>query len=122
MSARATGSASTSPLEEQGREDFLANGPIRLSALYVEQSNLSVSLKPGTVLFDDVHVTMSDGLQVLLDGFDSIDAWSLLKTTENSISDELKSSSEVFENVPRRGGVHVGEGRAADAAWHLRRR
>ena len=87
------------PLEEQGREDFLANGPIRLSALYVEQSNLNVSLKPGTVLFDDVHVTMSDGRQTLLDGFDSIDAWSLLKTTETSISDELKPSSEVFENV-----------------------
>ena len=87
------------PLAEQGREDFLANGPIKLSALYVEQSNLRVSLKPGTVLFDDVHVTMSDGRQALLDGFDSIDAWSLLKTTETSINDELKPSSEVFENV-----------------------
>jgi hypothetical protein len=88
------------PLAAQGREDFLANGPIKLSALYVEQSNLNVSLKPGTVLFDDVHVTTSDGRQTLLDGFDSIDAWSLLKTTENSISDELKPSSEVFENLP----------------------
>ncbi len=87
------------PLAEQGREDFLANGPIKLSALYVEQSNLNVSLKPGTALIDDVHVTTSDGRQALLDGFDSIDAWSLLKTTENSISDELKPSSEVFENV-----------------------
>ena len=88
------------PLAEQGREDFLANGPIKLSALYVEQSNLNVSLKPGTALIDDVHVTTSDGRQALLDGFDSIDAWSLLKTTENSISDEIKPSSEVFENVP----------------------
>ena len=87
------------PLAEQGREEFLANGPIKLSALYVEQSNLNVSLKPGTALIDDVHVTTSDGTQALLDGFDSIDAWSLLKTTENSISDELKPSSEVFENV-----------------------
>ena len=88
------------PLAEQGREEFLANGPIKLSALYVEQSNLNVSLKPGTVLIDDVHVTMSDGRQALLDGFDSIDNWSLLKTTETSINDELKPSSEVFENVP----------------------
>ena len=87
------------PLAEQGREDFLANGPIKLSALYVEQSNLNVSLKPGTALIDDVHVSTSDGRQALLDGFDSIDAWSLLKTTETSISDELKPSSEVFENV-----------------------
>ena len=87
------------PLAEQGREEFLANGPIKLSALYVEQSNLNVSLKPGTALIDDVHVTTSEGRQALLDGFDSIDSWSLLKTTENSISDELKPSSEVFENV-----------------------
>ena len=87
------------PLAQQGREDFLANGPIKLSALYVEQSNLNVALKPGTLLFDDVHVTTSDGRQALLDGFDSIDNWSLLKTTETSINDELKPSSEVFENV-----------------------
>ena len=87
------------PLAEQGREDFLANGPIRLSALYVEQSNLSVSLKPGTVLLDDIHTTTSGGQQALLDGFDSIDAWSLLKTSETSISDELQASSEVFEDV-----------------------
>ena len=87
------------PLAFQGRENFLANGPIRLSALYIEQSNLNVTLKPGTVFFDDVHVTTSGGRQVLLDGFDTIDAWSLLKTTETSISDELQASSEVFEDV-----------------------
>jgi hypothetical protein len=86
-------------LADQGREDFLANGPVKLSALYVEQSNLNVTLKPGTVFFDDVHVTTSGGSQVLLDGFDSTDAWSLLKTTENSISDELKPSAEVFDDV-----------------------
>ena len=87
------------PLAIQGRENFLANGPIRLSALYIEQSNLNVPLKPGTVLFDDLHVTTGGGQQVLLDGFDSIDAWSLLKTSETSISDELQASSEVFEDV-----------------------
>ena len=87
------------PLVEQGREEFLSNGPLKLSALYIEESNINVSLKPGTVLFDDVHVTTSGGAQVLLDGFDSIDNWSLLKTTENSISDEFKLSSEVFENM-----------------------
>ena len=87
------------PLAFQGRENFLANGPIRLSALYIEQSNLNVPLKPGTVLFDDLHVTTGGGQQVLLDGFDSIDAWSLLKTSETSISDELQASSEVFEDV-----------------------
>ena len=58
-----------------------------------------MTLKPGTVFFDDVHVTTSGGSQVLLDGFDSTDAWSLLKTTENSISDELKPSAEVFDDV-----------------------
>ncbi len=88
------------PLAVEGREDFLANGPLKLDALYVEQSNLNIGLKPGTVLFDDVHATTRDGRQVLLDGFDTIDAWSLLKTTENSISDELKPSAEVFEDVP----------------------
>ncbi len=88
------------PLAQQGREEFLANGPLKLSALFIEESNLNVSLKPGTVLFDDVHVTTSDGRQVLLDGFDSINAWSLLKTTETSISDEFKPSSEAFEDVP----------------------
>ena len=87
------------PLAFQGRENFLANGPIRLSALYIEQSNLNVPLKPGTVLFDDLHVTTGGGQQVLLDGFDSIDAWSLLKTSETSISDELQASSEVFDDV-----------------------
>ena len=87
------------PLAIQGRENFLANGPIRLSALYIEQSNLNVPLKPGTVLFDDLHFTTGGGQQVLLDGFDSIDAWSLLKTTETSISDELQASSEVFDDV-----------------------
>ena len=88
------------PLVEEGREDFLSNGPIKLSALYVEQSNLNIPLRPGTVIFDDVHATASSGRQILLDGFDSIDAWSLLKTTENSISDELKPSSEVFDDLP----------------------
>lgn len=88
------------PLAVEGREDFLANGPIRLDALYVEQSNLNIGLKPGTVLFDDVHATTGDGRNILLDGFDTIDAWSLLKTTENSISDELKPSAEVFDNLP----------------------
>ena len=87
------------PLAFQGRENFLANGPIRLSALYIEQSNLNVPLKPGTVLFDDLHVTTGGGQQVLLDGFDSIDAWALLKTSETSISDELQASSEVFDDV-----------------------
>ena len=88
------------PLAVEGREDFLANGPLKLDALYVEQSNLNIVLKPGTVLFDSVHATTRDGRQVLLDGFDTIDSWSLLKTTENSISDELKPSAEVFDDVP----------------------
>ena len=88
------------PLAVEGREEFLANGPLKLDALYVQQSNLNIGLKPGTVLFDDVHATTRDGRQILLDGFDTIDAWSLLKTTENSISDELKPSAEVFDDVP----------------------
>ncbi len=87
------------PLAVEEREEFLANGPIKLEALYVEQSNLNIGLKPGTVLFDDVHATTRDGRQILLDGFDTIDAWSLLKTTENSISDELKPSAEVFDDI-----------------------
>ena len=86
-------------LAQEGREEFLSNGPIKLSALFIEESNLNVSLKPGTVTFDEVRVTTSGGSQVTLDGFDSIDSWSLLKTTENSINDELKSSSEVFDDV-----------------------
>ena len=87
------------PLDQQGRAEFLANGPLKLSALFIQESNLSVSLKPGTVQFDDIHVTTSGGSQVLLDGFDTTDNWSLLKTTENSINDEFKPSSEVFENI-----------------------
>lgn len=79
-----------------GREKFLANGPLRLSALYVEESNINVPLKPGSVLLDHVHAVTSGGERVLLDGFDAPETWALLKTTENSINDELRPSSEVF--------------------------
>ncbi len=87
------------PLATEGREEFLANGPITLDALYVIQSNLNIPLRPGTLLIDDVHVTTTDNRQELIESFDSIEAWSLLKTTEDSINDELRPSAEVFSDV-----------------------
>ena len=87
------------PLALPGREEFLANGPLRLSALYVEQANINVSLKPGSVLIDEVRVTTSAGETVLLDQFDSTDSWALLKTTEDSATDMLQPSAAVFDDV-----------------------
>jgi len=87
------------PLAQPGREEFLANGPLRLNSLYIEQANINVSLKPGSVLIDAVRVTTSAGETVPLDQFDSTESWALLKTTEDSLTDKLQPSAEVLDDV-----------------------
>ena len=54
------------PLAEEGREQFLANGPLQLTSIYIEQSNLRISLKPGSLLIDDVRVRAANGQTVFI--------------------------------------------------------
>lgn len=87
------------PLMQEGREEFLANGPLQLTSIYVEQSNLRIPLKPGSLLVDDVRVTTANGQTVFIERFDTTDRWSLLKTTEESLNDELHPSEEMFDDM-----------------------
>ena len=94
-------------LSQSGTERFLAGGPLRLVALYVEQANINVSLDAGSVMFDEVYAVTGSG-KTALDRFESIEAWDVLKTTENSANDELQSSLEVFSSEVVDGGCGDG--------------
>ena len=74
--------------------------PLRLLSVVVSERNDRRQLEPGWVLIDELRAVSENGQSVVLEDFSSVDGWSALMTTTESVSDSLRHS----ENVGDGGG------------------
>ena len=95
--------------------------PLRLLSVVVSERNDRRQLEPGWVLIDELRAVSENGQSAVLEDFSSVDGWSALRTTTESVSDSLRHSADVEDGgdsalfawaggTPRTSrGIHFGE-------------
>ena len=100
------GALASLPLGDVGREWTLVSadlptdmaGPLQMVSLQVEPRQALLGI-PGSILIDDIHVTVAGGAQEVLDDFEGPLAWSALPTSYDpsgsfvGVSDDAHSGS-----------------------------
>ena len=98
------GQPSTAPME-----------PLTLASIAVQERRGDRQLQPGSVLLDEIRVTSESGASSVIESFDSVDEWSLLRTSETAIADVLRPADVGFENESGSALFSWAEGAAVSA-------
>ncbi len=94
--------------------------PLKLLSVVVSERNDRRQLEPGWILIDELSAVSENGQSAVLEDFSSVDGWSALRTTTESVSDTLRHSTNVEDGggsalfswaggMPRTSrGIHFG--------------
>ena len=86
--------------------------PLTLSSLWIQEFRGDRSLQPGSVLIDEIRVTDDQGTTTVIEPFDSVDQWSLLRTSDSAVVDVLRPSDVGFDGESGSALYSWGEGAA----------
>ena len=76
-----------------GRNRLRPTPPLTLVSLSIHETNSLGRLRAGSVIIDEINVTtLAGGLQVI-ESFDDLDAWNVLRTVPEAASDSLQGTS-----------------------------
>ena len=85
------------PLHRDRSPDFFSHEPIVIESIAVEEVFLGRRLDQGTLLVDEIGTKSAAGIKQILEPFDEIDRWDILKSTDQSLTDELHDSLAVLD-------------------------
>lgn len=71
---------------------------LTLVSIHIEEVGLGKKLQSGSLLIDDISVKNNSGDIVVIESFDTLTGWNVLKNTRDAFSDSLRLSSEIFDN------------------------
>ena len=80
------------------RESFYQNPPIALVSLQIDESVASRRLLAGSVLLDEIRVTDEAGETEIIEPFDDVAYWSVLRGTPDAIADEFMVSEAILDS------------------------
>lgn len=99
----------------RGQPSTAPTKPLTLVSVSIQERRGDRRLQPGSVLIDDIRVTTDAGVTTVIEPFDSVDHWSLLRTTETAIADVLRPSDVGFDGESGSALYSWAEGAAASA-------
>ena len=71
---------------------------LTLVSIHVEEVGLGKKLQSGSLLIDDIWVKNKYGDTIVIEPFDSLTGWNVLRNTKDAFSDSLRLSSDIFDN------------------------
>ncbi|MCY4528801.1 MAG: FtsX-like permease family protein [Chloroflexi bacterium] len=99
----------------RGQPSTAPEEPLTLVSIVVQERRGDRQLQPGSVLIDEIRVTTEGGQSTVIETFDSVDDWGLLRTTETAIADVLRPSDVGFEDESGSALYSWAEGAAVSA-------
>ncbi len=86
--------------------------PLTLTSLWIQEFRGDRNLQPGSVLINEIRVTDDQGTTTVIEPFDSVDQWSLLRTSDSAVVDVLRPSDVGFDGESGSALYSWGEGAA----------
>ena len=77
-----------------GRRRLQPTHPLTLVSIAVQEIDVQRKLGAGSILVDEIRVRLEGGDVQVIEPFDGVDGWSVLRATPDAISDDLRASSE----------------------------
>ena len=78
-------------------QSFLSSRPLTLVSVQLDETALDRKLLAGSVLIDEISVTTEAGGASIIEGFDDVAGWRVLRNTPDAASDELRAAGDVLE-------------------------
>ena len=98
----------------RGRSSTQVVKPLTLVAIRIHERRGNRRLQPGSVLIDEVRV-IGGAESHQLEGFDNVDQWSLLQTSDNALTDVIRASDIGFDGQTGSALFSWSEGAAISA-------
>ena len=93
-------SVASADLSEEALGPFALGRPLTVVSLYVEDIAVGSFLDPGSLLIDRIGVTTADGSDVVVEEFDEVAGWRVVRNTSDEVPDAVYRSGEVLEEEP----------------------
>lgn len=97
--------------------------PLRLTSLMVHERRGVGGIRPGTVILDDIVAVVRDGPPEIIESFDNVEDWAVIRSNVDSKSDILRSSDVTMNGGSSvaftwsRGSSLVGHGISHGQEW-----
>ena len=89
--------------------------PLTLTSLAIQERRGDRQLQPGSLLIDEISASTGAGVTTVIESFDSVGDWSLLRTSDTAIADVLRPADVGFENESGSALFSWAEGTATSA-------
>jgi ABC-type antimicrobial peptide transport system permease subunit len=99
----------------RGQPSTAPEEPLTLTSLLIQERRGDRQLQPGSVLIDEISATTDAGATTVIETFDSVEDWSLLRTSETAIADVLRPADVGFEDESGSALFSWAEGAAVSA-------
>ena len=99
----------------RGQPSTAPKEPLTLTSLSIQERRGDRQLQPGSLLIDEISVSTEAGATTVIESFDSVEDWSLLRTSETAIADVLRPADVGFENESGSALFSWAEGAAVSA-------
>ena len=99
----------------RGQPSSAPTEPLTLASLSIQERRGDRQLQPGSVLIDEISAATEAGTTTVIEKFDSVEDWSLLRTSETAIADVLRSADVGFEEESGSALFSWAEGAAVSA-------
>ena len=96
----------------RGQPPIPPTEPLSLASLWVQEFRGDRRLQPGSILIDEIRATDDQGTTTVIETFDSVDQWSLLRTSDSAVVDVLRPSDVGFDGESGSALYSWGEGAA----------
>ena len=87
-------------LINKDHEEFLSNPPLSIVSLQIRETFTDKPLSSGSLIIDHIATINSSGNRTILEDFDSISGWQILRATHSASSDKLNKSTSVSNLEP----------------------
>ena len=78
------------------RQSLETSRPLALVSLRVHETNPFGRLQAGSLQIDDVRVSTASGDSIVVESFDDASRWTVLKSTDDAVSDAVRPSGDVI--------------------------
>ena len=93
-----------------GLQSQLFSRPLQLVSLRLHETGGARRLQAGTILIDDIRVTTDRFKTNIIEGFEDLEDWSVLKVTADAAADVLRASDASFDGDSGSALFSWGEG------------
>ena len=82
----------------RGQPSTAPSEPLILASIAIQERRGDRQLQPGSVLIDEISTMSAGGASSVIESFDSVEDWSLLRTSDTAIADVLRPADVGFED------------------------